>query len=265
MIIKCTRKDEERILSYIGKDYPSCLYLYLDLKKYGIESETVEVYLQLNGDGISSVLLKYYSCLHLFSRDDSFDADEAAGFFRDGNFTMLYCARRTADRLYASFPDPLKARAAATNGWVAQIRAVDQEPRGLAVPAGKSDFAQIASLIFQDEDIGRSYRYDELSKQLEERSQEGYARNLVIRQNDIVIAHACTNAEMDAVAVVAELIVRKEFRGQGYASEIWRDLCNKLLSEGKEVYSFYFAEESRRLHKQIGFFEVCEWTKVVIT
>ena len=100
--------------------------------------------------------------------------------------------------------------------------------------------------------------------QLIQRNKEGYARNLVIKDNDLVIAHACTNAEFANIAVVAELLVRKEYRRRGYASEIWRDICGKLLAEGKEVYSFYYSEESRRLHKHIGFFEVCGWSKIVI-
>ena len=46
MITRCSKKDEAKILSYIGKDYPSCLYLYLDLKNYGFNSEIVDIYVQ---------------------------------------------------------------------------------------------------------------------------------------------------------------------------------------------------------------------------
>jgi hypothetical protein len=97
-----------------------------------------------------------------------------------------------------------------------------------------------------------------------ERNKEGYARNLVIKNDGLVIAHICTNAEFGKVSVIAELLVREEYRGRGYASEMMRSICSVLLSEEKEVYSFYYSEESRRLHKHIGFFEVCEWSKIVI-
>lgn len=264
MIAACSKQDEERIFSYIGADYPACLYLYLDLKKYGVGSEAIRVFLLQEGQTIRAVLLQYYSCLHVFSKDDSFDAKELVDFFEEGSFTILYCASRTAQKLYEAFPGTLKAKAVVTNGYVAQIRTVDREPRGLAVPAEDADFGQITRLIYDDEDIGRSYRYDVLAKQLAERNREGYARNLVIRRDGLVVAHACTNAEWENIAVVAELIVREEFRKQGFASEIWRDLCRRLLSEGKEVYSFYFSEESADLHKHIGFFEVCAWTKIVV-
>ena len=80
MITRCSKKDEAKILSYIGKDYPSCLYLYLDLKNYGFNSEIVDIYVQYEDDVITSVLLNYYSCLHVFSRENSFDAEEIGTF-----------------------------------------------------------------------------------------------------------------------------------------------------------------------------------------
>lgn len=114
-----------------------------------------------------------------------------------------------------------------------------------------------------DEDIGKSYNKNELAEQLLQRSKEGYSRNYVIKKNDVVIAHACTNAEIDGVAIVAELIVNKEYRRRGYALEIWRAICEEVLKEGKRVFSFYYSNESRNLHKKVGFHEVCEWGKIV--
>lgn len=265
MMIKCSRQDEKRILDYIGSDYPSCLYLYLDLLKYGFDTDSVEVYLQQQEKKVMAVLLRYYSCLHVYSRENAFDAKETATFFTANHFTILYCAAKTADRVYAAFSEAQAEKATVTKGWVAQIRKVDQAPKGLAVRADKEDFDQIVRLIYDDEDIGRSYKFDELAAQLKERNQQGYARNLVIKQNGVVIAHACTNAELKSISVVAELLVRNEYRRKGYASEIWRTICSELLGEGKEVYSFYYSEESRTLHKHIGFHEICEWAKIVVS
>ena len=264
MISGCKKTDEAKIFSYIRMDYPSCLYLYLDLLKYGIGSDTVSVYLQTNNDEIEAVLLKYYSCLHIYSRNNIFNADELAEFFCKNRFSMLYCTAKTAEKIYLAFPQGIKDKAIFSRGWVAQIKKVDHEPRGLAVTAKEKDFNQIARLIYDDEDIGKSYKYEELARQLEERNQQGFSRNLVIKENELVIAHACTNAELNKIAVVAELLVRTEYRQKGYASEIWREICTRLLAEDKEVFSFYYSDESRTLHKHIGFFEVCEWAKVVI-
>lgn len=264
MITKCSTSDKNHILSYIGIDYASCLNLYLDLVKYGIDSEIVDVFFQTSSNKVEAVLLKYYSCLHIYSRDNKFDVEELASFFLKKEFTMLYCTAETARIIYNALTEETKKHAIISEGWVAQIKKVDSKPNGLSITAEKEDFDQIVQLIYGDDDIGRSYKIEELRKQLEERNIEGYARNLVIKKNDLVVAHACTNAEIGNIAVVAELLVRKGYRKQGYATEIWRAICEQLLSEGKEVYSFYYSEESRKLHKRIGFDEICEWGKIVI-
>lgn len=264
MIHNCKKENEQTIVSYIGSDYPRCLYLYLNLLKYGTDSEVIQVYYQTNNDEITAVMLKYYSCLHLYSRSSAFDAEEIASFFIEGGYTMLYCTAELAQKVYSELPSSILSQTTITKGWVAQIRQIDKESVNPAMNAESRDFDQIVRLIYEDEDIGKSYRFDELAAQLEERNREGYSRNIVLRKGDLVIAHACTNAENDRIAVVAELIVRKDYRQKGYATDIWRHLCGQLLSEGKEVYSFYYSEESRHLHKKVGFFEVCEWAKIVV-
>lgn len=265
MIVKCNKADEEAIFSYIGDNYPSCLYLYLNLKKFGIESEKIAVFKQEKNNCITSVLLKYYSCIHVFSEKNDFDGEELGLFIEAGKFSMVYCTAKTVELIYPALPEKKRSKASLSMGWVARIEKIDKQPKGTAVEADTNDFEQIVHLIYNDDDIGRSYKYDELAKQLIERNRSGYARNLVIKENDLVIAHACTNAETIKIAVVAELLVRSNYRRQGYASEIWRDLCCRLLSENKEVFSFYYSVESRALHKKIGFYEICEWGKIVIT
>ncbi len=265
MIVSCQKQDEAGILAYIGTDYPKCLYLYLDLLKYGTQSEHTDVYRIEEAGRIRAVLLRYYSCLHVYSKENDFDGAQIGTLLRRDRLTMVYCAAETAKRIQDSLPEQIQRHVSVTKGWVARIRRVDRAPRGLAVPAREEDFPQIARLIYEDADIGRSYRYEELAGQLLERNREGYARNLVIRGADRIMAHACTNAEQDGIAVVAELLVRAEYRRQGLASEIWRTLCAQLLQEGKEVFSFYYSEESRALHRKIGFDEVCAWSKLVIT
>ena len=264
MIIKCNIKDKNRVFKYIGNDYTSCLYLYLNLKKYGFESDIIDVFIQEENNNISSILLKYYSCLHVYSKENGFDCKEIGDFFQKNGFTILYATKETTRLIHSCFPSGFKQRVSVSTGWVSQILNVDRKSKGLATFANDEDFDQIVRLIYEDEDIGRAYDYNDLAKQLRERNQEGYGRNLVIKRNDLVIAHACTNAELGKISVVAELLVRKDFRRKGYASEIWRDICERLISEGKEVYSIYYSEESRLLHKRIGFFFFFEWAKVVV-
>lgn len=128
---------------------------------------------------------------------------------------MIYCEKSTAEYIggnYSSSERPFTI----TYGWVAEITNVDEKHRESVQLASANDFKQIVQMIYGDEDIGKSYNKNELAEQLLQRSKEGYSRNYVIKKNDVVIAHACTNAEIDGVAIVAELIVNKEYRRRGY-------------------------------------------------
>lgn len=265
MIVKCQQKQEEKVFSYIGENYSHCLYLYMNLKRYGVESDLIDVYFHVNDDEIKAVYLKYYSCIHVYSQDNDFSMEEFFSWSRNLSFSMIYCERKCAEHIWKNLSDEWKTKAAISNGWVAEIQNVDREAVTKVQKAIGQDFDSIVSLIYEDEDIGRSYNLEDLSCQLKERAESGYSRNYVIKDGDVVVAHACTNAELDAIAVVAELVVNQDYRRRGYASEIWRYLCRQLLNEGKEVFSFYYSEESRSLHKKIGFFEVCEWSKIVFS
>ena len=44
-----------------------------------------------------------------------------------------------------------------------------------------TDFEQIVQMIYDDEDIGKSYNKNDLAEQLLQRSKEGYSRNYVIK------------------------------------------------------------------------------------
>lgn len=263
MIEKCSARHEPIINEYIGNEFYRCLYLFMNLHRYGADSDTIDVFIQKQEGELRAVYLLYYSCIHVYSRDNNFSLEEFNSFISAREFTMIYCEKSTAEYIWSGLPEVLKQRASLSFGFVAQIEKVDKEDKHQTIRAEEPDFRQIVSLIYDDEDIGRSYDLDDLSKQLKERAEEGYTRNYVIRDGQTVVAHACTNAEMEWLAVVAELVVNKAYRQQGYATDIWRAICSTLLSEGKKVFSFYYSEESRSLHKNIGFFEVCEWAKIV--
>lgn len=263
MITRCVEEQKVIIESYIGEEYYRCLYLYMNLKRYIIDSNEIKVYIDREKNQIRAVYLIYFSCLHVYSKDNQFDMKELKTILKIHHIRMIYCEKSIARNIWDNCIG-IKDSFSVTYGYVAEISRVDMFHRNQVQLASALDFEQIIPMIYGDEDIGKSYNKDELKKQLLQRSKEGYSRNYVIKRDNLVIAHACTNAEMDAMAVVAELIVNKNYRRQGYALDIWRAICEDLLNEGKRVFSFYYSSESRNLHKKVGFREICEWGKIVI-
>ena len=229
MIDKCISIEQEKtIFEYIGKNYGRCLYLYLDLKKYTVKSDKISAYIQTDGFQTRAVLLIYYSCLHLYSEKDDFNAEELSEFISDKNITMIYSEKATALKL----SEYMDKNFSLSTGWVSQIKnIISSDSKVEILSAEEKDFSQISYMICDDEDIGRNYKYEDLIKQLTERAMQGFSRNYVIKDEETVIAHACTNAELDNIAVVGELMVKNEYRRNGYGSMLWRYLCGELLAE----------------------------------
>ena len=89
-MIKCGVQNRDEILDYIGKDYGKCLYLYVDLMKYGFDNPNVNLWLQKDGTGENRVLvLQYYTGMHVFSRDGDFGAEEVLELIRERQPSMV--------------------------------------------------------------------------------------------------------------------------------------------------------------------------------
>lgn len=63
MILECNSNNQEEILSYIGGEYFKCLYLYIDIIKFGCSSTMTRTWKQVTNGKITSVMLAYHSAL----------------------------------------------------------------------------------------------------------------------------------------------------------------------------------------------------------
>ena len=128
MIIRCGKNDEASIFEYIGNDYSKCLYLYLNLIKYGAASDAVRVFIQTENGKIKAVLLIYFSCIHVYAKDcNEFNPVEIISLATENHCSMIYCKADTADKIYENMPEALKSHSLITQGWVAQIKKVDKK------------------------------------------------------------------------------------------------------------------------------------------
>ena len=80
MIRLCNNAHLEIVKDYIGNEYYKCLYLYIDMIKYGCSSEFTKTWIQENDGNTTAVMLAYHSALHVYSKDLKFDIRELAEF-----------------------------------------------------------------------------------------------------------------------------------------------------------------------------------------
>lgn len=89
MIIKCSNEWKKRIFSYIGNDYEKCLYIYSDLIKYGMDSESVAAWVNVIDDSIRAVVMKYHNGMHIYSAKLDYSKAELVNLIRKTKPSMV--------------------------------------------------------------------------------------------------------------------------------------------------------------------------------
>ena len=264
MIRKCAAADAKAILDFIGDDYGRCLYLYMDLLKYGFETPFVSVWREDGTDGaIASVWLRYNTGMHVYAPRGLPDGEAAIRFVRSERPAMLCGVSEVllpiADGLKQDgyqFSGGRVGRYALQNGAAGRIdfRSLDDE----------ADFTRVEELLYADEEYGASYKPGELAAQLFERRRQGLSRNYAVERQGRIVAHVGTGAECDRFALLSGGVTDREWRRHGLFSGLITTLAQDLLAEGKDVFSLYYNSVAAALHHKAGFVDQCTWGRLFL-
>lgn len=251
-------EEESLIKKYIGTEYDKCLYLYLDFVKYGLNNENLKFWLDAENEEIKCVILKYYSGMHIFSKNKNCNYENIIKLI-DEEKPSVICAEKY---LIENLSDKLgESEYKAEYGWVRVLSKQYTCEDSIVKKAEESDFEEISNLIINDH-MGEFYELDELVCQIKEREDDNYGRNYIIKEEGRIISNASTTAEIDEVAVLSNVITDPSYRGKGLATIVCSKLCNDLIDEGKKVYLINYTEESTGLYDKLGFEISCEIGKL---
>lgn len=264
-IIQYTQESKSKIISYIGDKYYKCLYLYLDLCQYGIDDKNVKVWVQEDDlNNITAVCLKYHTALHLYSKENDFEVVTLVDLIKDETPSII-CAEVFLINALAPFLAELNYQSEFGHIGMYQNSSEHNNINFDDICAATNrDIDDIAKLLYEDEDIGASYTLCDLKQQIRERLISGFTRSYVVKKDGELIAHVGSGAETNNVCTLSYLIVAPSYRQMGYAKHAVQYFCRELSKEGKEIYSVYYPESSRKLHHKIGFIDVCNFGKLYI-
>ena len=258
MIFPVGQEDRSEALRYIGDERGKCLYMYMDICKFGIDTSEISVWMQKKNDMITALMMQYHNGFHIYSRDDNYIADEIAGLIENQRPTMICGTKKTIEDLSPRLPEY-----AIEYGEVSKLESVAAQETDVNVGLAKGDdFRQIGSMLREDEDYGAAFTLEELESQFRGRQESGLSRSYVYKKHGDVLAHIATGAESIDTATLSGLIVNRMHRRKGLAVKVMSAICSALQSEGKSVYSIYYMPESTSLHQKVGFVKYCDWGKL---
>ena len=262
MITSLHSQDINDILNIIGSNYGECLYLYLDLIKYGTDNPNIKVWADKNDDTISSVLLKYYTGMHIYCPKNDLNVDNLAKLIKDESPSIICAKKSIIEQLETNLSnDGYKSE----YGAIRRLTAIEKcDESGIIKNPTPEDFNKITELLLSDDDIGGSYTFKTMHDPIVERYNEKYGRNYIIKDGDKVIAHAGTGAENEKLGILNYVITDPNYRRKGLASKLCTSVCYDLVKEGKDVFLINYSNESTALYDKLGFKLYCDWGKLYL-
>lgn len=260
MIIKCNDEDKDKIIHYIGEDYGKCLYLYIDLIKYGLKNENFHIWIQYNDDEISCLISQYYNGIQIYSKNHDFDASEIVEFITKNNPQIISGMDKTIDKINKFFINYSEEV-----GVVGELSKLIYPPNLNAYSASLEEMDQIARIVSQDDVLGKPYGYELLYEQFCERKKDKFGRNFILRDSSTneIICHAATYAELPELAVISGVLTTPKYRGKGFSKGVLSAICKELQFENKRVFSYFYIVPAEKMHYGVGFEKKGEWVKLV--
>lgn len=246
-MISITKDNVNEVKEFLEKDVGNCIYLYLDLLKYGLENKNIQFW--TDGDPVTIVLMRYFESMQVYTKEGTEIKDGAMHIIKGIMPKMISGPKWCIDQL---------KRCEIGNSYTSDEGDVYEFVKGREdlnigyKMASEKDMDEIARLICQDEDFAANYIVEDLARQLSQRLKTGMGRNLIIREGNRIIAHIATYAEYDKIAVTSGLIVDKEYRDYPYGTLLENELIKQLLNENYRIYTMVHERKRSMLLKAQG-------------
>lgn len=255
--------DIEEILEYLTKNLADCIYMYIDIKKYGLENPNMKVWIEREQktNQLLAVVMKYYNNIQLYAHGDTWNQEWLIQLLKQEKASMI----SGKDDIIQALTIPLGKQYNSTLGMVFQIDAYREFDEVESIEyATVEDMAEISDLIYIDDSFHANYQEKMLEEQLKERFLTGMGRNVIIKQDDKIVAHIATYAEYENIAVTSGLIVHPDYRKSSLGFLMESFLVNELLEEEKLVYTFVVEPKRVALLNAVGAKLVSRYGKMTL-
>ncbi|MCR5667217.1 MAG: GNAT family N-acetyltransferase [Eubacterium sp.] len=254
--------DVDAIVSYLRPHVKDCIYMYIDIAKYGLDNPNMKVWIDVKDGAINLVAMKYHTSLTVYTDDAEFDMGVIADMMREYDIYSMTARKDLIERVLEKCPD----RYDVLYGYVFQLTSFrDYGFDESVIEDGKiEDCKEIAELVMTDEEIGSYYEVENLAKQYAERMETGMGRSYVIRDNGKMVAHIASYAEFDGVATTSGLIVTPEFRNGLYGIALEAYLVKRLMQDGFHVYTYVIKRLRKKFLERMGNECIGEYGKLMI-
>lgn len=259
MLKKATTEDLDELLQFTEDLLAEGLYVYLNLRNYGIDDPNVNFWPIRDEEtrGIVGIIMQYYgSGVTVMSRNDGLVLSYLLEFAAEAKPMSLMGRLDLIEKVHAQLTVPYTLK----KGWVYNLsnyRLFDTDIKILSPT--RDEMIEIAEFLFAEEDTRSHYPNPEaLAKQLTERYDNNTGSNFIIRENGAIIAHIGSYAKGHGIGTTAGLYIDEDHRDVPYGTFLESHLVQSLKDEGLKPYTFIYNPRRAMLLNAVGTEMCCE-------
>lgn len=252
MIKKCINEDARKLLDYLYLDKVMNLFAIGDILNFGVDSETMDVWVDENDKGIKTIYLKYLSNMVISSNSDEVDNDFVAKLIEE--YGHMNFNGKTSVLSKVNFPDTYVRKPcyfASIENVNEQFLNNNEDIRRIGLDEAKA-YHLVQTSIFGDH-----LKFEDIKNNLEHPKS---ARYYALYKDGNIVSIGASTAECEGLAMIVSVGTIENERKKGYASKLVAKLSDDLLKENKISCLFYNNPDAASVYMKIGYKKVGEFT-----
>lgn len=240
-----SEKEYYEVLEYLKKSLEQCIYLTIDLERYGYNDKDVVFWYTKKNEDYDTILMKYYDSIQIFSANPDWNPQETIDMLKKHSVITICGRKDLIEKI-----EPIMHEYNAAYGIVVKDDTYREFKQFEKVrEATIEDVEEIVRLMYTDKDYSDNYTMEGLEQQLRERIEDDKGRSYVICEDNKIVAHTAVYAECEDIAIEGGLIVDDYYKKKMYGMIIHEYIKKVLIEEGKAVYGFRIMDNMQKYAK----------------
>ncbi len=262
MIEKITNKKANDVLEILKKEPAFNLFAIGDIEVYGCESETVEVWAQIESNEIAGILLRYLNAfIPYYIDENNCDVEEFVEIIKNHPVKAGILSGKDAviEKIheYFDYKQYKKLFFCELNKNISK-----EEADAGDVEIAKPDDAEMICDLQNDID---EFTSTVVIDRVRDNIKNGFSRVYSIKnEQGKIISMAQTSAENSTAAMIVGVCTHVNYRRRGYMRRVMTKLCYDLQQENKLTCLFYDNKDAGRIYHSIGFETIGMWHMLVL-
>ena len=252
MIKKCKEQDKNYLLDYLYKDKVMNLFAIGDILNFGVDTDTMDVWIDVEENTIKTVYLKYLGNMVISSNSDTIDNDFVLHLI--DTYGHLNINGKTSVLSQVKFPSDYRVK----HCYFASIEQVNDSFLNDDVTIKRITMEQANEYFAVQQSIfGDHLKFADIKNNLEHPKS---ARYYALMIDSKIVSIAASTAECEGLAMIVGVGTLEQYRQNGYASKLVAKLSYDLLQENKMPCLFYNNPTAASIYMKLGFKQRGEYT-----